>query len=250
MWTFDLPKFDGEDIRKQIYAHVERHGAVDPVDAAKAIDADPETFHHHLTILKRDGYVENADGQLRVARDPGEAEEHREAGVSYTIRPAREDDQSGLVGAIREVAGRKTDIVAETVAEQLDYEDALLRYNAVETRMFFVGTVSDEVVGWAHVEAPQFEKLAHTAELTLGVLDGYRRHGMGSHLLQRALEWAASNDYEKVYSSLPATNEVGVEFLHSLGWETEAVREDHYKLGDAYTDEIMLAKGLYPVRNE
>jgi len=243
MWTFERPAFDG-DVRKQIYAYVERHGSVDPADAATAVDADPETFHHHLTVLKRDGYLEAADGHIRVARDPGEAEEHREAGVAYTIRPAREDDLTGLVGSIREVAGRKTDIVAETVAEQLDHEDALLRHNAVETRVFFVGTVGDDVVGWAHVEAPQFEKLSHTAELTLGVLDGYRRHGMGSHLLQRALEWAASNGYEKVYSSLPATNDVGVEFLHSLGWVTEAVREDHYKVGDAYADEIMLAKRL------
>ncbi len=249
MWTFDRPAFDTE-ARKRVFAYVERHGETDPSAVASAVGIDPESFHHHVTVLKRDGYLEDADGKLRVARDPGEAEEHREAGVVYTIRPAREDDLTGLVGAIRTVAGQRTDIVAETVAEQLDYEDALLRHNAVQTRVFFVGTVDDEVVGWAHVEAPQFDKLAHTAEVTLGVLDGYRRHGMGSHLLQRALEWAASNDYEKVYSSLPATNEVGVEFLHSLGWETEAVRTDHYKVGEAYVDEIMLAKRLYPVRNE
>ncbi|NHN46989.1 GNAT family N-acetyltransferase [Halostella sp. JP-L12] len=243
MWTFERPEFDA-DARKRIYAHVERHGEADPSAVAAAAGVDPEGFNHHVTVLKRDGYLENANGKLRVARVPCETEEHREAGVTYEIRPAREDDLTGLVGAIREVSGAKTDIVAETVAEQLDYEDVLLRHNTVETRMFFVGTVGDEVVGWAHVETPEVAKLAHTAELTLGVLEGYRRHGMGSHLLQRALEWAASNGLEKVYASLPATNDAGVEFLRSLGWETEAVREDHYRVDGVYVDEVMLATRL------
>ena len=243
MWPFERPEFD-TDVRKRVFAHVERHGTAEPSAVASAVGVDPESFNHHVTVLKRDGYLESVDGDLRVTRDPGEAEEHREAGVAYEIRPAREDDLPGLVGAIRTVAGARTDVEAETVAEQLDYEDVLLRHNVVETRMFFVGTVGDEVVGWAHVETPEIAKLAHTAELTLGVMEGYRRHGMGSHLLQRALEWAASNDLEKVYSSLPSTNDVGVDFLHSLGWETEAVREGHYRVDGEFVDEVMLAKRL------
>jgi ribosomal protein S18 acetylase RimI-like enzyme len=78
----------------------------------------------------------------------------------------------------------------------------------------------------------------------VGVLDDYQGHSIGSHLLERGLEWAASNDYEKVYQSAPSTNEYAIEFLKDHGWETEAVREDHYKIDDEYVDEVMMAVEL------
>ena len=88
---------------------------------------------------------------------------------------------------------------------------------------------------------PEIEKLSHTAEPTVGVIDQNRGHGMGSHLLGRGLEWAKSEGYEKIYSSVPSTNEGAIEFLRDRGWETEAVREKHYKFGGEYIDEVMMA---------
>jgi len=64
---------------------------------------------------------------------------------------------------------------------------------------------------------------------------------MGSHLLERGLEWARDNGYEKVYGSVPSTSETAIEFLRERDWETEAVREKHYKLGGEYVDEVMMA---------
>ncbi|MFC7196324.1 GNAT family N-acetyltransferase [Halosimplex aquaticum] len=45
--------------------------------------------------------------------------------------------------------------------------------------------------------------LRGTAECTVGVLDGYRRHGIGSHLLQRCVEWAASRGAERCTTASP-----------------------------------------------
>jgi len=232
------------DVRRQIYDYVERQGAVDPETIAAALDIDPESFNHHLAILKRDGHLAVQHGQVQVALDGGAAEEFTEAGVEYVIRPARQEDLSGIVGAIRETVEKQRYVEAETVAEQLEYEDALLRHNDARTRMFFVSVVDDEVVGWAHVEGSEVAKLAHTAAVTVGVLPEYRRHGMGSHLLQRSLTWAAEHGYEKVYNSIPATNQLAAEFLEANGWETEAIRKDHYKIGDRYVAELMMARTL------
>jgi hypothetical protein len=49
------------------------------------------------------------------------------------------------------------------------------------------------------------------------------------------------NGIEKIYNSIPATNEDAIEFLSDHGWETEAVREDHYKFDEEYVDEVMMA---------
>jgi len=236
-------EFDHDD-RKRIYEYVERNGEVAADEARERLRVDPGGFRHHVAILKRDGYLEERDGRLRAAFDAGAAEEYEEGGVEFVIRPARQEDLSGIVGAIRRVAQERTYIVAESVADEIDHDEALLRHNELESRMFFVATVGDDVVGWVHLHAPELDKLAHTAELTVGVLDEYQGHGVGSHLLARGLEWAGANGYEKVYQSVPSTNEDAIAFLEGHGWETEAVREDHYKIEGDYVDEVMMAVKL------
>ncbi|SEV86679.1 bifunctional helix-turn-helix transcriptional regulator/GNAT family N-acetyltransferase [Natrinema salifodinae] len=234
----------GHEDRRRIYEYVERQGAADPDETRDRLGVDPSGFRHHVAILKRDGRIEEEGGKLRVTLDAGAEEEYVSEDLEFHIRPARQEDLTGIVGAIRQVAEEKTYIEAETVADEIDHEEALLRHNELESRMFFVATVEDEVVGWVHLHAPELEKLSHTAELTVGVLEEYRGHGVGSHLLSRGLEWAGSNGYEKVYQSVPSTNEDAIAFLEEHNWETEAIREDHYKLNGHYVDEVMMAVEL------
>lgn len=235
-------EYEFEDAnREDVFEHIRHRGLINYEEARRDLNMDEEMFGHHVAILKRNGLIQAINGKLRVAFDAGPEEEFTEDGIEFTIRQAREDDLTGLVGAIRSVIYDRTYIVAESIAGVVDHEKLLLRHDSVESRIFFVATVNDDVVGWVHLNAPELEKLSHTAELTVGVIEEYRGHGMGSHLLQRGLEWAKSEGYEKVYSSVPSTNEEAIAFLRDRGWETEAVREKHYKLGGEYIDEVMMA---------
>lgn len=241
----EKPQFRHKD-RRDIFEYIERNGPTTPEKARQKLGMDHErrAFGHHVAILKRDNVLTEEGGKLRVAFDAGAEEEYEDDGVSFTIRPAREEDLTGLVGAIREAIGDGEYVKAETVADIVDSEGVLLRHNDIESRMFFVATVDNEVVGWVHLRHMELQKLRHTAELTLGVLDAYQGHGIGSHLLERGLEWCNAQGFEKIYNSIPSTNEQAIEFLQSRGFEIEAVREDHYKLNGSYADEVMMAKHL------
>ena len=233
----------GHRDRKDLYEYVERHGTVPMEKARKELfPHDERRFVHQLAVLKRDGYLEEDAGELRASLEPeGEEVVFEKGETEYTIRPARQEDLSGVTGAIRQVAEERTYIVAESVAEQIDHQNVLLRHNEVESRVFFVALVNDEVVGWAHIEAQEMDKLRHTAQLTFGVVDEYRGHGIGTRLFERALDWASGNGYEKLYQSIPATNELALDFLEDRGCEVEARREDHYKIDGDYVDEMMVA---------
>ncbi|UPM43556.1 GNAT family N-acetyltransferase [Halocatena salina] len=230
--------------RKDVYEHVERYGTVEYEAARTALNMEPSAFGHHVAILKRDGIIREDDNHLSVAFESGTEQRFSEDDVEVVIRQAHESDLSGLVGAIRMAIDDETYIVAENIADIVDHENVLLRHNDLRSRVFFVATVNEDVVGWVHLNAPEIEKLSHTAELTVGVLPAYRGYGIGSHLLQRGLEWATEQEYEKVYNSVPSTNEEAIEFLDSHGWETEAVREDHYLIDGEYIDEVMMAVSL------
>ncbi len=231
--------------RRDVYEHVESRGDVASPQARDALNMEPREFGHHVAILKRDGILtETGEGHLQIAYDEAAQEEYEEDEVEYTIRQARQADMTGIVGVMRSAIDAGTYVVAESVADMIDHEEVLLRHNELESRMFFVACVENDVVGWVHLEHPEMEKLSHTAELTVGVLDEYREHGIGSHLLQRGLEWAAKQGYERIYNSIPSTNEAAIEFLKEHGWAEEARRHDHYKLDGEYIDEVMMEMDL------
>jgi ribosomal protein S18 acetylase RimI-like enzyme len=240
--TEDLT-FDHEG-RRDIYEFVEGRGRVREADVRRALNLGPGAFGHHVTILQRDGYLRREGQYLRVAYGDEGREDHEADGVAYTVRAADESDLSGLVDAIRRVAEEGTYIEAETVAAVLDHEGVILRHNDAASRMVFVACVDDAVVGWVHLDLPEIEKLCHTAVLTVGILPEYRGRGIGSTLLDRGVPWARDHGFEKLYNSVPATNEAAIAFLESRGWEVEAVREDHYRIDGEYVDEVMLATYL------
>lgn len=234
----------GHDHRRDVYEYIEREGATRPEVVRRALGMEPRQFGHHVAILKRDRVIEEVEGKLRVAFDAGSEEEYTDGAVAYTIRQAREEDLTGLVGAIRQAIGGGEYVKAETVADIVDSEGVLIRYNDIESRIFFVACVEGEVVGWVHLKHVDLQKLKHTAELTLGVLEQYRGHGIGSQLLERGVGWADEQGLEKIYNSIPSSNEGAIEFLEAREFEVEAIREDHYKLNGHYIDEVMMAHEL------
>ncbi|WP_433623660.1 N-acetyltransferase family protein [Halomicrococcus sp. NG-SE-24] len=266
-------EFD-DDVQRRIYRHVERSGTttVDDVRDEIRVPAPagskparsgtteprvrlpPEEFRDHVDAMVEAGHLVERDGTLHLAFDEG-TEEYTEGDLTYRIRPARESDRRGIEAAIREVAEEGTSIAGERVAAEIDEQGALLRHNDRKARMFFVGEVASdedggdewsdgegEIAGWVHVDAPELDKLRHTGELTVGVRERYREHGIGSRLLERAIDWADEANYRKVYQSVPATNETAIDLLQDHGWETEAVREDHYLVGEEFVDEVMMAR--------
>jgi GNAT superfamily N-acetyltransferase len=254
------------DERRRIYEYVEREGAVTPeqvrqnvlvktessskparsgASLSPSVPMKPETFRHHVSILKRDGYLEEVDGTLRVAF-PMDADTVTVDldGVEAQIRPARQEDITGVIGVIRAVAGKADHAVAARLAEQVGRDDVLLRHNEEESRVFFVATVEGDAVGWLHVEALKYPRMEHTAELTVGVLEEYRGSGLGTALMECGLDWARERGYLKVYQNLPATNERALEFLYGNGWTEEYRREGHYLLDGEFVDEVGLAVWL------
>ncbi|WP_458205896.1 N-acetyltransferase family protein [Haladaptatus sp. NG-SE-30] len=265
-----------DTVHRRIYQQVEQRGAatIEEVRDAVRIEAPtgskparsgttepkaripPGEFHDHVTVLVDDGHLVQRGRTLHLALDEG-VESYEERDLSYRIRPARQSDWTDIETVIREVADEGASISAERVAADIDDEGALLRHNDRRSRMFYVATLDDveddgngeddgkdEVVGWVHLDAPELDKLRHIAELTVGVREPYREHGIGGRLLERAMDWADDAGYQKVYQSVPATNETAIELLEEHGWETEAVREDHYLVDDEFVDEVMMARRL------
>ncbi|MHB9287811.1 N-acetyltransferase family protein [Halobacteriales archaeon Cl-PHB] len=226
---------------KQIYKYVERHGTATRNATRKEASLGPEEFQERLERLKTRGYLAEDGGTLSLGLDIGSIEHYETDVFEYTIRPGRPEDFEGLVDAIREVTSEESYVIAESVAEELLYEDTVNRHNTVESRMFFVASVDESIIGWTHLDLPQVDKLRNTARQTVGVVPAYRGQGVGTRLLQRGIDWAGANGYRKMHNNVPAVNEHALAFLERHGWQTEGIRRKHYTLGDELVDEVMMA---------
>jgi len=238
------PKFKTRE-RKEIYEFVEDHGEVTYDDLLESgILTETDRYQQLVAVMKRDGMLEEENGVLRTAVDAGVEEEHGIDGMTVTVRQARQEDISGVIGVIRQVTSEKKYVVAESVEQQLSGDSTLVDTD-LENQHFFVATVDDEVIGWCGLEIPKMDKLSHTAELTLGVLEEYRGMGIGDILLERGLEWAEDNGLHKVYNSIPSVNESAIEFLKEHGWKKEAIRTDHYRIDGEFVDEVMMERSFF-----
>ena len=201
-----------------------------------------DTVEAYVDVLVDGGYLQERDGVLHLAVPAGDGD------ADATVRVARRADLPAVKSVIDDVASEKTYIEAETVAEALDRDETLLRFDAETSRVYFVAEVDDSIVGWLHFEAPERAKLRHTARFTLGVKPEYRGRSIGKQLMTAGLEWAKAHGYHKVYNDFPATNRTALAFLDSLDYDAhnEAVRRDHYFVDGGFVDQMSLAVYLQP----
>lgn len=224
-----------------MYRAVERAGSITADELANAVALSGTELEAAVDRLTGKGYLAERDGALEVNLDAGVREEVETRDFTYAVRPARDDDFESLVELIRRIAARRTYAVAQSLAEELQYDDTVTRHNTVRSRLFFVATHDGEVIGWTHLDLPQVETLRRTAQVTVGVDEDYRGYGVGARLLERSLGWADRNGYLKVYNCVARTNGNAIAFLEANGWEREAVHGDHYTIGDRQVDEVMMA---------
>lgn len=243
MVAIEQPTFDSEASRR-IYQCVERNGSASPAEVRETVDFPEEDIDDHLERLVDDGLLEEGDGVFQPAIDVGDIQQYETPDFTYVVRTADDEDFEQLVATIEEVTAKRTYAIGEQLAEELRYDGTVSRRTTAWSRQFFVALDDDYVIGWSHLDLPMTEKLRNTAQLTIGVLGSYRGYGIGKRLMERGLEWADENGYEKVYNSVAETNGNAITFLEGHGWEREAVRTDHYTIGDKRADEVMMAYWL------
>jgi GNAT superfamily N-acetyltransferase len=243
MGTTEAQSIDREEVH-QIYGAVASHDGADLPTMQEAVpDLDPEDVEENVETLVAAGYLRERGGAYHLSI-PGDAEWPIEGeDATCTIRVVRSEDFPEIKSVIEAVTAEKTYIEAETVAEELDRDESLIRFDEDTSRIFFGATVEGDMVGWLHIEAAEREKLKHTARFTVGVIDEYRGKGIGKQLMTSGLEWAKAHGYHKVYNDFPATNRGALAFLDTIEYEAhnEAVRRDHYMIDGELVDQMSLA---------
>jgi RimJ/RimL family protein N-acetyltransferase len=95
---------------------------------------------------------------------------------------------------------------------------------------------NNEVVGWADVTPSGNPRLAHRGFLGMGLLKSFRRKGLGTQLLKRALDHAKKIGLEKVELMVYTNNDSAINLYKKCGFTDIGVIRHYRKLNGQYFD--------------
>ena len=163
--------------------------------------------------------------------------------MTATVRRAEPGDAAALVALGSEV-GREPEgwLITSNgwrgVGDERRYLRALRRYPHAAV---FVAEAEGRIVGRLSLARDRHPASSHVADLGLMVAASYRRRGIGSALLEAAVEWAREIGVRKLELHVFPHNEPAIRLYEGFGFEREGYRRAHYRRGGEYVDAILMA---------
>jgi RimJ/RimL family protein N-acetyltransferase len=105
----------------------------------------------------------------------------------------------------------------------------------------FVAEVDGEIVGRLSVSRDEHPASRHVADLGLMVDARHRRRGIGTKLLDAAVEWARLSGVTKLELHVFPWNEPAIQLYESFGFEREGYRKRHYDRDGEFVDAVLMA---------
>jgi RimJ/RimL family protein N-acetyltransferase len=159
------------------------------------------------------------------------------------IRRAEPSDAEGLTRLGEAVGSEPEGWLVTTngwreVSDERRYLRAIRRYpNAA----VFVAEDEGRIVGRLSIARDQHPASRHVADLGLMVAMSHRRRGIGTSLLEAALDWARHSEVRKLELHVFPHNEAAIKLYEKFGFAQEGYRRGHYRRGNDYVDAILMA---------
>jgi RimJ/RimL family protein N-acetyltransferase len=159
------------------------------------------------------------------------------------VRPAHPADADGLAKLGHAVGSEPEGWLVSTngwrdASDERRYLRAIRRYpNAA----VYVAEEDGVIVGRLSIARDQHPASRHVADLGLMVAADHRRRGVGTALLEAAVEWARQAGVLKLELHVFPWNKAAIALYDRFGFVREGYRRGHYRRGEEYVDAILMA---------
>jgi RimJ/RimL family protein N-acetyltransferase len=141
------------------------------------------------------------------------------------VRPAAESDLDAVIETFWSVAAEGRWIGTEVPFDRDKRRADLIASIGSDSASLVVAEVDGQVVGHIGVHLAPYG----VADIGMAIIDGYRGKGIGTSLLEAAIDWARAAGAHKVYLEVWPHNEAGIALYRKLGFEQEGRKKRHYR---------------------
>jgi RimJ/RimL family protein N-acetyltransferase len=165
--------------------------------------------------------------------------------LSFRIRHADPSDAGQLTrladAVSAEPEGWLISVAGEwrSAGDERRFLKALRRY--AHAAVYVAEREDGALVGRLSVGRDPHPASAHVADVGLMVAIDARRQGVGTALLQAAVDWAREAGVRKLELHVFPWNEAAIALYDRFGFEREGLRREHYRRGGEYVDAILMA---------
>ena len=126
-----------------------------------------------------------------------------------------------------------------TVEEE---REILAAYSASENSIFLVAQAGEQIVGLLNCRGGKRKATRHAGTLGISVRKAWRNQGVGSALMERAIEWAQSTSIMKrIELAVYARNSAAIYLYEKYGFEVEGRRRRAVYQNGEYLDDLIMA---------
>ncbi len=110
-----------------------------------------------------------------------------------------------------------------------------------ESEVFLVAKKYTVPIGYLLLSRGQLSRNHGVGTLALGVLDGYKKQGIGSSLLREVISWAQLHNLYRLQLQVQTENEIAVSLYRKFSFEVEGVIKKASFVNGRYVDKLQMA---------
>ncbi|MCO4526240.1 acetyltransferase, GNAT family [Streptococcus infantarius subsp. infantarius] len=154
-------------------------------------------------------------------------------------------DAKALVDLLSQVSQETDFVVAETILSQEDMEIFLERHLESVNEICLVVRVGKELAGVLNVSSTSSPQTNHIGDVFIAVQEKYWGYGLGSLLMEVALDWACHTPViRRLELTVQDRNSRAVHLYEKFGFKIEATKERGAKTKDGEFLDVYLMSRL------
>ncbi|MCO4518837.1 acetyltransferase, GNAT family [Streptococcus infantarius subsp. infantarius] len=161
------------------------------------------------------------------------------------VEEAQLSDAKALVDLLSQVSQETDFVVAETILSQEDMEIFLERHLESVNEICLVVRVGKELAGVLNVSSTSSPQTNHIGDVFIAVQEKYWGYGLGSLLMEVALDWACHTPViRRLELTVQDRNSRAVHLYEKFGFKIEATKERGAKTKDGEFLDVYLMSRL------
>jgi putative acetyltransferase len=158
----------------------------------------------------------------------------------FTIRPATPRDARSFLVLFRAVAAEGRFIRTDEPAHDVRHYRRAFRAPVTAERARYVAAEGDRVIGEIGVEREEHPVTRHVATIGMMVAPDCRGRGVGSALMEAAIDWCRRSGVEKLELTVYPDNDAARALYAKFGFREEGRLTGRSKKAIGYRDEVIM----------
>lgn len=145
------------------------------------------------------------------------------------VREAEVEDAAVLISLLNQI-GQESEFTsldpAGILMDESDMQAFIMKQAQSDNEITLLAFLNDELSGVINITADQRPRVRHIGDIFLAIKKSFWGHGLGSILMEEAIEWAKSSaSIRRLQLTVQKRNLAAVHLYQKMGFITEGVQE-------------------------